>query len=196
VIHATYVDDLLIEDATIEKASSDGLDLEFSKVELKRVQILDSGDDGLDLMGSDVDLLDSQVVGCKNNGISSGEQSEVTVRNSLVARARVGVLAKNASTVDLYGSLLFKNQTGIEVYQRTVRFEGNSKVKADVLYVVDSKREINRDDLGQDRLDVGRVMSRIPRRGMLEHLAQNVLGLESWEHLAVWSKKRAQGGLK
>ena len=60
-------------------------DLEFVRAELTRVELARAGDDGLDLMGSRVTLRDSVVAGCRNNGISSGEETRLGVRSSLVA---------------------------------------------------------------------------------------------------------------
>ncbi len=196
VVHVTYVKNLLVEDSKVKLARSDAWDLEFTEGVLRRVEVIGAGDDGLDLMASDVEVLDSVVIGCKGNGISCGEETAAVVRNTLVADAKVGALAKNASRLNLYGSLLFRNLTGIEVYTRTVRYEGDSRVKADVLFVVDSKRPIHRADLGRDRLDVGRIQTSLPRAGALAHLLQDVLGLTNWDTLPDWLKRSPRGGLE
>jgi hypothetical protein len=194
VVHAAYVKDLLVEDSEVCGANADAWDLEFVQGVLRRVDVAIAGDDGLDLMGADIEIFDSVVTGCGGHGISAGEESSVVVRNSLVADAKVGVLAKNASRADLYRSLLFGNETGIHVYQRTVRYEGDSRVRADGLHVVGGKRAIRRDDLGRDRLDVGRFLGSLPRRGVLDHLLDNVLALEQWEEISALLKSRGKGG--
>jgi hypothetical protein len=193
VLHAAYVEGLSIEDTLVEDASSDAFDLEFVSGTLKRVRVHRAKDEGLDLMGSKVELVDGVLLGCGGNGISAGEETELRVRDTLVAGSKVGALAKNASVVELSDSLLYKNQTGIQVYRRDVRFQGDSKVSSDVLFVVDSKKTVKRDDLSRDSLDVGRIQRRLPRFGVLDHLAKDVLALDSWEGLPAWVEGNMKG---
>jgi hypothetical protein len=182
-LHAAYVEDILIEDTEVKDVPSDAVDLEFARAELSRVTLASAGDDGLDLMGSRVKVSDSLIASCRNNGISAGEETRLDVRDSLIAGCKVGVLLKNASSADLQGSLLFDNRTGVEVYSRTVRFAGESSVNADVLYAVQTDRTVRRKDRKRDALDQGRLQTRLPRGGVLDHLLQDVLGLDGWDRL-------------
>jgi hypothetical protein len=193
MLHAAYVEDLTVEDTLVEDAASDAFDLEFVTGVLRRVKVLRAGDEGLDLMGSRVELVDCVLVGCSGNGISAGEESHLRVRDTLVAGSKVGVLAKNASVVELSDSLFYRNKIGIQVYRRDVRFQGESKVSSDVLFVVDSRKGIKRDDRSRDSLDLGRLQRRLPQAGVLDHLAKDVLALESWEGLPAWVDSIMQG---
>ena len=194
VFHAVYVEGLTVEDTLVEDAASDAFDLEFVSGTLKRVRVRRAKDEGLDLMGSNLELVDSVFLGCKGNGISAGEETDLKVRDTLVAKSGVGTLAKNASAVQLSDSLFFKNKVGIQVYRRDVRFEGESKVSSDVLFVVKSEKDIKRDDRSQDSLDLGRIQRRLPQAGVLEHLAKDVLDLEHWGELSGWVKANLKGG--
>ena len=84
----------------------------------------------------------------------------------------------------------------MHVYTRTVRYAGNSSVQADVLFIVDSKRAIARDDRAIDALDLGRVQTRLPRRDALPHLRQSVLGLPDWQALPDFAEQRASSWRK
>jgi hypothetical protein len=194
VFHAAYVEGLAVEDTLIEDAASDAFDLEFVSGTLKRVRVRRAKDEGLDLMGSDIELVDSVFLGCGGNGISAGEETDLKVRDTLVARSAVGALAKNASAVQLSDSLFYKNKIGIQVYRRDVRFEGESKVASDVLFVVKSKKDIKRDDRSQDSLDLGRIQRRLPQAGVLDHLSKDVLALGHWDELPAWVKENLKGG--
>jgi len=194
VFHAVYVEELNVEDTQVEDASSDAFDLEFVNGSLKRVQVRRAGDEGADLMGSNVELVDSVLLGCGGNGISAGEETDLRIRDTLVARAGVGVLAKNASAVQLSDSLLYDNRIGIQVYRRDVRFEGDSQVTSDVLFVVQSKKDIKRDDRSQDSLDLGRIQRRLPQAGVLDHLAKDVLALRHWDELPAWVEANSKRG--
>lgn len=183
-LHAAYVDNLLVEDTAFFNVHGDALDLEYSNAELRRLRVVNVGDDALDLMGSRVLLSDSVLLGARGNGVSSGEESQVTVNNTLIAETEVGVLAKNASVVALSGSVLYRNGTGVRTYQRTVRYAGESEVSANILFVAESKKTaVKREDRTGDRLDQGRVLLDLPRPGVLEHVLQNVLELSDWQEL-------------
>jgi len=101
VLHAVYVDRLVIEDTRVESAAADALDLEFVTGSLGRVSIFGAGDEGVDLMGARIEMVDSLVVGAGDNAISAGEETALRMHDSLLARSRVGVLAKNASRLEL-----------------------------------------------------------------------------------------------
>lgn len=189
LFHAAYVSDLRVTDTEVRDVGGDGLDLEFTTAKLKRLRVINAGDDALDLMGSQVDLSDSIFIGMQGNGVSAGEESNVTIRNSLVADSKIGVQAKNASMVTLSGTILLNNNTGVRTYQKTVRYAGDSRVSANVLFVVGSKRPVkrrDRDDDLEERLDEGRVLQALPQRGVLEHVLSNVLQLSSWQELEGW----------
>jgi hypothetical protein len=193
MLHASYVEGLVVEDARIERAAGDAWDLELSTATLRRVEVRQAGDDALDLMGTHAELEGSVLIGMRGNGISAGEKSRVSVQDTLIADALIGVLAKNASQVDVDGSLLYRTTTGVRIYKRTVRYDGDSKVSADVLFVVDSKRAVQREDGSVLGLDLGRAQQGWPRHDALDHLRDNVLQLRSWEGLPGWIAERHHG---
>ncbi len=186
-LHVAYVDGLRMHDSSFVKVPGDAFDLEYSSAELRRLRIINAGDDALDLMGSVVRLSDSVILGAQGNGISGGEESQVSVQNTLIAQSKVGVLAKNAAKVALSGSILFRNGTGVRTYQRTVRYAGESEVTADVLFVAQSKQQaVQRDDRPGGSLDRGRVLIDLPQPGALDHVLENVLELSEWQELERW----------
>jgi len=185
VLHVAYVEDLLVEDSTVEGAAMDSIDMEFSSGTLRRVSLLRSGDDGLDLMGSRISLIDSAIMGCAGNAVSAGEETEAKVRDTLLAGCKVGALAKNASTITLAGALLFQNEVGARVYRREVRYAGASLIEADALYAVSCGAATRTDDDSKDALALGRIERRAPSDGSLDHLLEDVLTMSSFDELDV-----------
>jgi len=186
-LHVAYVDGLTMTDTSFIKIPGDALDLEFTTAQIRRMRVINAGDEALDLMGSRLTLSDSVIIGAQGNGISAGEESVVHVQNTLIADSSVGVLAKNAADVALYGSVLYNNQTGVHTYQRAVRYSGESDITADVLFVAESKKQpLKRDDRDTDRLDQGRVLVDLPQPGVLDHVLHDVLELSSWQELRGW----------
>ncbi len=199
LLHAAYVDDLRITDTEIRDVGGDAIDLEFSRARLKRVRLVNSGDDALDLMGAVVEMSDSVLLGMNGSGISAGEESAVNVQNSLIADGKIGVQAKNASSVSLSGTLLVNNVTGVRTYQKTVRYAGDSRVSANVLFVVGSTKHAvkrsDRDDEDETRLDEGRILQALPQRGVLDHVLENVLQLQRWQDLDTWMASTRKAGV-
>jgi CotH kinase protein len=192
-VHVAYVDGLRVADTVLTQIAGDGLDLEFTTADVRRVRLINVGDDGLDLMGSRVTLSDSVIVGAQGNGISSGEESVVRVQNTLIADCSVGVLAKNAAKIALSGSVLYGNEVGVRTYQRTVRYAGESEVTADVLFVAESlEKPVQRGDRDAERLDRGRVLLDLPQPGVLDHVLEDVLELSSWQDLKGWISEQRE----
>ncbi|MGE3728644.1 MAG: right-handed parallel beta-helix repeat-containing protein, partial [Candidatus Sericytochromatia bacterium] len=135
LLHTAYVQDLKAERITLNQAYSDAWDLEFSQAKIANLQIQGSGDDGLDLMDNVLELTRSLIQDSQGNGISAGEQSKVTVSHSLIAHAGTGILAKNASVVQMTQSLLFENLKGLEIHQESPFYPGWSRITGKHLFI-------------------------------------------------------------
>jgi hypothetical protein len=193
LLHGAYLERLAIDGARLRGAARDGIDLEFVSGELRGLDIRDSSDECLDLMGADIFLADSLLSGCGGNALSAGEESRVRVRDSLLARSRVGLLAKNASRVELADSLFFENRTGIRINRRDVWYSGPSRVSAETVVLVGSEEEIDLDRASAEALDVGRIERHLPPFG-LSHLVRDVLGLREIGELPAYLGPDAAGG--
>lgn len=194
VVHVAYVEGLTVADSEVRDATEDAWDLEFTQGRLDRVRVVNAGDDALDLMSSKLEITASLLLGAKGNAVSAGEETHARLRDSLIARANVAILSKNASRVDLSGVLLFQNTTGVRVYQRTVRYAGASEVNADFSYAAaTTKKLIDRSDRERDRLDFGAIQPGLPPSGLLDGMLRELLGLETWNELDAWLTARQSG---
>ncbi|HEU5075100.1 MAG TPA: CotH kinase family protein [Polyangiaceae bacterium] len=194
VVHVAYVDKLLVTDSEVRDATEDAWDLEFTRGKLERVRVTNAGDDALDLMGSDLEIADSVLIGAKGNAISAGESTTAKLRDSLIGRASVAILAKNASRVDLSGTLLFKNATGVRIYERTVRYAGPSAVSANLSFAaLTGKKLVDRSDREHERLDFGTLRAGLPTPGPFDGMLHDLLGLASWNDLDAWVTREQSG---
>jgi len=194
VVHMAYVDGLDVSDSEIRDAAEDAWDFEFTRGSLERVRVVNAGDDALDLMSSELSIADSLLLGAKGNAVSAGEETRARLQNSLIAGSNVAVLAKNASRVELSGTLLFKNTTGVRVYQRTVRYAGKSAVNADFSFgALTEKKLIDRSDRDHDHLDFGSLQPGYPPPGIFDGMLRDLLGLRSWSELDAWVTAQRSG---
>ncbi len=180
VVHVAYVNDLRLYDVVVHRPPVDGVDLEFVTADLRGVQVTRAGDDCLDLMGTNLRLADSVLSGCTNNGVSAGEETEVAAHGVLIADSKIGVLAKNASSVRLTRSLVFRSKTALNTRRHEVHYAGESSITAGEFFAVDCD-EVS-DVARGSTLDAGHVQLTLPERG-LEHLRSQVLRLSSWSEL-------------
>ena len=194
VVHVAYVQELSVTDSEIRDATEDAWDFEFTRGRLERVRVVNAGDDALDLMGSELDVDDAVFLGAKGNAISAGEGTRARLNGSLIARANVAILAKNASRVDMTGALLFRNTTGVRVYQRTVRYAGESEINADSSFgALTEKKLVDRSDRDHERLDFGALRPGLPPPGLLDGVLHDLLGLTSWTELDAWVAAQQSG---
>ncbi len=181
VIHATYVKNLQLHEIDIERAPTDGVDLEFTDGDVRGLRIRGAGDDCLDLMGAQIRVTDSVLLGCTNNAVSAGEESDVNAHGLLIGRSRTAILAKSASRARLSRSLVYDVETALSVRGLDQHYQGTSSIGVNDLFAVDCERTIERD--AATRLEVERISRSLPAHGALEHLGRHVLGLRDWADL-------------
>ena len=188
--HSAYVNNMTISGLTVENATMDAVDIEFSTVDITRLFIRKTGDDGLDLMDSEVTMTDSVILGCKQHGISAGENSTLKASDFLVAWTTNGVFGKDASRIEIGTGLLMRNQTGVRVGKPTGLYGGDVEVSASTLYVMGSKELIARTDRKKNRLDDGKILYGFVDDRPLRHLFADVLDISGPEGLNAWLAER------
>lgn len=195
LLHTAYVQDLKAERITFSQAFSDAWDLEFSQAKIADLQIQTSGDDGIDLMDTVLDLTRSVIQDSQGNGISAGEQSQVKVSDSLIARSGTGVLAKNASEVKLSQSLLFENRKGLEIYQESPFYPGWSRITGSQLFI-SGGQPLALDGVSEkaiappvytqlDTVSAPNTAANVAAKRLLAPLLQ-LLGLSEFKQLPTW----------
>ena len=193
VVHGYLVDGLVLHEVELERAPTDGIDLEFVRAELRGVRIIGAGDDGLDLMGSTLRLQDSLIAGAVNNGISAGEETDVTATSVVVTDTKIGVLAKNASTVRLVRSLVNRSKVALRARRKETRYGGPSRIGAAETFVVDAET-VQDADKGST-IEVGQLRVELPAEGELGHVLSQVLHAPSWAQAdEVLDALRERGG--
>ncbi|MBM4372006.1 MAG: CotH kinase family protein, partial [Deltaproteobacteria bacterium] len=177
-LHVAYVSDLVLEELRVDRAGSDGLDLEFSAATIRGLTVVDPRDEALDLMGSEVILENAVLTGARGSGISAGEETRLRARRVLVDGAATGVLAKNASRVQLRDALLRRSDVAVDVRSSSVRYEGSSRVAGRHIHAADCRRGVVKDRPWEE----GPALEAPPGDGELPKLREH-LGMDTWEGL-------------
>ena len=169
MLHIVYVKNLFIKNCIVKHAAIDAFDIEYCNGILENIRTADIGDDGVDLMGSDIKLRKSILLSCKGNGLSVGQETDVLVRDTIIADSRTGILVKSASSADISGNLLYANKTGLHVFQRDIHYQGKNTVKANVLFVLKCDDAIKNGDKSESVIDINSIQKHLQKKSILKH---------------------------
>lgn len=96
----------IIENLTLNNSISDGIDLDFSNGKISNSKFNSIGGDAIDFSGSKVDIANVIINDVNDKGISVGENSNITVNNSFIQNANVGLVSKDGSKTILKNSII------------------------------------------------------------------------------------------
>ncbi len=142
ILHVAYVKGLKLNNILLREASSDAVDLEFVEGEVKSLKVLGAGDECLDIMGSTVEVDGAVLAGCGGAGISAGEESDLSVRDSIIMVAQTGIHTKNNSHVKVRNMVIDRAGVGIRIESRQDRYEGLSTVEASALWLLRCRTDV------------------------------------------------------
>ena len=113
----------LLNEIKITNAFSDGLDIDFSDIEMKSLKTNKAGNDCLDLSFGNYILLNAELTKCNDKGISVGEKSKLIGKNLNVKNSSIGVSVKDLSEVILANSNFLNNPICIESAEKNKNSE-------------------------------------------------------------------------
>ncbi len=91
--------DFLIKDSFIANTRSDAFDSDFSTGKIVSTILENIGGDALDFSGGQAHIENVTITDVHDKSISAGEQSNLTVKNSIFKRVGVGIASKDGSVV-------------------------------------------------------------------------------------------------
>lgn len=114
----------------VKDAIADSVDLDFSSLTLKKLEISNAGNDCLDVSGGDYNLIHASLKGCHDKAISVGEKSYLKAEEVFIKHTNIGISSKDFSKVDVSFLDIASSDICIEVKQKKQEFGG---AKFDVL---------------------------------------------------------------
>ena len=131
MMHVVYSENIILRSCFLEKALSDGIDVDISTIRIEKCKISASGNDAIDLMSSKALINKSELSNSGDKGISIGEASEVVVFNSKIHNNVTGIESRDNSTVYVINSTLIDNKRQINAYKKNWRYEKGGSVVVD-----------------------------------------------------------------
>ncbi len=107
-----------LENAKFEHIYGDAFDSDFCTGRVANTSFTNIGNDAIDFSGSHIQIIDTDITEVEDKGISGGEGSDLTVINTTILRANIGVASKDLSTVTLRNSLIKDCNYGLVLLQK------------------------------------------------------------------------------
>lgn len=117
---------------TINAAMADALDVDFSKLEIGRVEVAEAGNDCLDVSGGDYAFDQAILSACGDKAISIGEASRAQIGMLNAASVGIGISSKDGSTVTVDRMDVVSSGYCYEAMQKKQEFSGSFLSVADI----------------------------------------------------------------
>ncbi len=107
----------VLDQVEFSRTVSDGFDGDFTSGEVIRCSFHDIAGDGFDVSGSEVSIKDSTFVSIQDKAVSAGENSTVSVTDSVIRSVWIGIASKDLSVVTVNGLVIEDAQNiGLAAY--------------------------------------------------------------------------------
>jgi len=113
-----------IENVVIKDSYSDGLDVDFSNIQINNINIINAGNDCADFSAGKYNLINLKLENCGDKALSIGEKSYVQVKNIITNKADIGVASKDGSITILKNTFFRDLTTCVSAYNKKQEFDG------------------------------------------------------------------------
>jgi hypothetical protein len=108
----------------ITGAFADALDVDFSEIEVEKINIDSAGNDCLDFSSGNYQINSIFLINCKDKGVSVGEKSSLFTREIEVSNTNIGLSSKDLSQVKIINAKFKNANFCVEVKQKKQEFGG------------------------------------------------------------------------
>ena len=113
-----------MKDINIKDSFSDGLDVDFSEVEIDRINIFSSRNDCADFSAGKYKLNELNLKNCGDKGLSVGEKSVLQLNEIVVENSDIGIASKDSSITKMESAYLKNLKTCVSAYNKKQEFYG------------------------------------------------------------------------
>ena len=111
-----------IADIIISNSKYDGIDADFSSLEIKNLKIENSGNDCLDFSFGQYKIESIDLKQCGDKGISVGEKSNAYFNNVKIQETSIGIASKDSSFVEANKVNIKNSKTCVSAYKKKQEF--------------------------------------------------------------------------
>ena len=110
--------DFHLNKSSFDHIFGDAFDSDFSTGLVSNSEFTNIGNDAIDFSGSHISIENTLIKETKDKGISGGENSYLTVRNTTIINANIGVASKDLSVVEVINSEVRDCNYGLVLLQK------------------------------------------------------------------------------
>ena len=113
-----------LKEINIKDSFSDGLDVDFSTVEIGSINVSSSKNDCVDFSAGNYKVNKLNLINCGDKGLSVGEKSFVQLNEIIVENSNIGIASKDSSITRLENAYLKNLTTCVSAYNKKQEFYG------------------------------------------------------------------------
>ena len=110
--------DFLLKNSSFDHIWGDAFDSDFSTGLVDNVLFTNIGNDAIDFSTGKIDIVNTTVNGAQDKGVSGGEDSHLTIRNTTIINANIGLASKDLSSLEVFNSKVENCKYGIVLLQK------------------------------------------------------------------------------
>jgi len=114
----TIRSDFKLDKSTFSHIYGDAFDSDFCTGLVINCAFKNIGNDAIDFSGSQIKIADTEIIAASDKGISGGEDSYLTVENTIIINSNIGLASKDLSIIDVKNSLVQDCNYGIVLLQK------------------------------------------------------------------------------
>ena len=130
-----------ITDIIIKNSKYDGIDADFSSLEIKNLKVENSGNDCLDFSFGEYKIENIYLKKCKDKGISVGEKSNAYFNNVKIQETSIGIASKDSSFVEAKNVKIINTKTCVSAYKKKQEFNF-ADIKIEYMDCINFKKQI------------------------------------------------------
>ena len=138
----------VINKIDVVDAISDGVDFDYSNINVKNSHFLNIKGDCVDLSFGNYKFENAKINGCGDKGISVGENSILNLQSSTIFNSSIGIASKDSSKVNASDILIKSTKNCLSAYNKKSEF-GGGYIEYKNMKCVDSVQSINVDNLSE-----------------------------------------------
>lgn len=166
MLHIVYCNNITINDAILENANSDAIDVDMSKkIIIKKAVILNPVNDSIDLMETEALIDSSYMSGSGDKAVSVGENSNVIIYNSFFHKNNIGLASKDKSKTYVLYSDLESNKIHLSVYAKNWQYGSGGTTNVYKSYFAGTINEFNSTKKSSITIEDSSVVGKVNKKG-------------------------------
>jgi hypothetical protein len=166
MMHIIYSENLEIKNSSFLNAHLDSIDVDLSKnINFINSNIINSGNDGIDFMESEAKLKNIRFDNNGDKGVSVGENSKISISESVFKNNLIGLASKDASIAIIKNSSFLDNNIQINTYKKNWRYGKSGRIEIVDSDFVANENNINTDKEGKIIITNSKITGKLKMKG-------------------------------